>query len=63
MERYWGKDPDAFMLYRPGVARKNSWINASETNHLFKAVPHNKNSKIRVEVIDRFGNKYSKALE
>ena len=63
MERYWGKDPDAFMLYRPGVARKNSWINASETNHLFKAVPHIKNSKIRVEVIDRFGNKYSKELE
>lgn len=63
MLRYWGEDPYAAALYQPGKNKKHSWLNVSQTNHLFKAKPENPNAKILVEVIDRFGNNYQKRVE
>lgn len=62
MTRYWGKDPLAAVLYQPGKNKKHSWLSVGETYHLFRAKPENPNAEISVEVIDRFGNKYRKAL-
>ncbi len=60
MQRYWGEDPYASELYQPGKNKKHSWLSAGETFHLFRAKPENPTATIRVEVIDRFGNKYQK---
>lgn len=58
MEQFWGKDPLANELYQPGKNKKHSWLSAGQTNHLFRASPTNRDSKIEVEVIDRFGKLY-----
>ena len=63
MQRYWGEDPYAAELYQPGKNKKHSWLSASQTHHLFRAQPENPNSKIVIEVTDRFGNIYKKTLE
>ena len=63
MQRYWGEDPFAAELYHPGKNKKHSWLSASQTHHLFRAQPENPNSKIVIEVTDRFGNIYKKTLE
>ncbi|HRZ98081.1 MAG TPA: calcineurin-like phosphoesterase family protein [Paludibacter sp.] len=63
MQRYWGVDPAAAELYQPGKNKKHSWLSVSQTQHLFRAQPVNPNAKIRVEVLDRFGNIYHKMLE
>ena len=34
------------------------WISAGATNHLFYAVPSSPEAVIKIEIIDRFGNKY-----
>jgi len=59
MTQYWGVDPLAGKLYQPGANAKYSWLEYEKTNHLFKAIPKNKESKLDVKVIDRFGNEYS----
>ena len=63
MKRYWGEDPYSAELYQPGKNKKHGWLSASQTHHLFRAQPENPNSKITVEVTDRFGNIYKKTLE
>lgn len=63
MQRYWGQDPLAAQLYQPGKNKKHAWLNAGSTHHLFRAKPENPNARIRIEVTDRFGNKYNKILE
>ncbi|MHB9054940.1 MAG: calcineurin-like phosphoesterase C-terminal domain-containing protein [Paludibacteraceae bacterium] len=63
MQRYWGKDPLAEKTYLPDKNKKYSWLNVSETQHLFKAKPKNPQSKIKVIVTDRFGNEYEKILK
>lgn len=60
MQQYWGKDPLASSLYKPGTNKKYSWITVEETHHLFKAKPEKNESQITVEVKDRFGNVYKK---
>lgn len=62
MTQYWGTDPLAGELYQPGKNKKHSWLSAGKTHHLFKAEPKNLNAKIRVEVVDRFGNLFSEKL-
>ncbi len=62
MTRYWGKDPHAAELYQPGKNKKHNWLSASETHHLFRAVPEKKDALITVEVTDRFGNVFRKDL-
>lgn len=58
MIQYWGVDPLARDLYQPGKNKKYSWLGYDKTNHLFKAIPNNKNAKIKIEATDRFGKKY-----
>ncbi len=60
MTRYWGKDPQAATLYKPGRNKKYSWMSAGETHHLFKAKPDRAGDKITVKVTDRFGKVYTK---
>jgi len=62
MLRYWGEDPYAAELYKPGKNKKHAWLSVSQTQHLFKAKPNNPDAKIKVEAIDRFGNHYFKEL-
>lgn len=62
MQQYWGIDPKAKEIYKPDTNVKYPWMSYDYTNHIFKATPKDKNAKITVEVIDRFGNKYSKSL-
>ena len=62
MNRYWGVDPLAAELYQPGKNKKHGWLSACKNYHLFKAKPEKANSKITVEVTDRFGNKYRKEI-
>ncbi len=59
MERYWGEDPAAKLLYPPGKNSKYSWLSSGQTYHLFKAKPTQKEANISVQVIDRFGNLYT----
>jgi len=63
MEQYWGKDPLATSLYKPGENKKYAWLSVGETNHLFKAKPQKRESKITVVVQDRFGNEYKKEFQ
>lgn len=63
MTRYWGIDPLAADRYQSGKMKKHSWISATETNHLFRALPEDKNARIDVRVVDRFGNVYLKNVE
>ena len=62
MTRHWATVSLAATLYLPGKNKKHDWLSAGSTYHLFKAQPQNSKAKIRVEVIDRFGNKYSREL-
>lgn len=63
MTRYWGIDPLAADRYQSGKMKKHSWISATETNHLFRAKPEDKNARIDVRVVDRFGRVYRKNVE
>ena len=63
MQQYWGKDPFAASIYLPGKNVKYRWMSASETNHLFKAKPEKRESKITIVVHDRFGNKHQKDFQ
>lgn len=63
MEQYCGVDPLACELYQPGQNKKYGWLCYDKTNHIFKATPKQKGSDIRVEVTDRFGNKWSETLK
>lgn len=63
MTRYWGIDPLAADRYQSGKMKKHSWISASETFHLFRAIPEDKNARIDVRVVDRFGREYLKNVE
>ncbi|GAK36385.1 calcineurin-like phosphoesterase C-terminal domain-containing protein [Bacteroides graminisolvens] len=62
MEQYWGVDPLAKSLYAPGKNKKYSWLSYDHTNHLFKAVPADEHSQIKVVVTDRFGQKYTRTI-
>lgn len=62
LQPFWGKDLLAEKLYQVGQNKKHSWLGAGFTKHLFKGKPSRKGSKIRVEVIDRFGTVFNKEL-
>lgn len=55
MTRYWGIDPQAAEIYQSGKMKKHTWISPTETHHLFRAKPENKDARIEVRVVDRFG--------
>lgn len=64
MTQYRGHDP-----YTTDYIVKNKnkfrydWISTSETEHLFFAEPSSPDAVIKIEVIDRFGNKYTEELK
>ncbi|MDR0823526.1 MAG: calcineurin-like phosphoesterase family protein [Prevotella sp.] len=60
MKQYTGWDPA--IVHYVDKNRENfryKYIGAGSTDHLFSAEPADKNAKITIEVIDRFGNKYT----
>lgn len=63
MERYWGEDPAAKLLYPPGKNSKYSWLSTGQTYHLFKGKRTQKEAHISVQVVDRFGNLYTQDLK
>lgn len=63
MEQYWGEDPGAKTLYPPGKNKKVPWLSPGQTDHLFKARPTQNDADISVQVIDRFGASYTRALK
>lgn len=58
MERYSGLDPFTLEAYRQLGDKKPKWFGPLETDHLFKAKPRSSTAKVKVEVVDRFGNSY-----
>ncbi|MFD2199971.1 calcineurin-like phosphoesterase C-terminal domain-containing protein [Shivajiella indica] len=57
-------DPFAIQTFNQRSSdSKHSWINAQRTDHLFFFKPNSLNSKLEIEVIDRFGNIYTEKLE
>jgi hypothetical protein len=56
-------DPLALETYGPGKPKKQPWISAQKNGHMFVFKPQDLHSKVEVEVIDRFGNKYKKGLD
>ncbi|MDR2037994.1 MAG: calcineurin-like phosphoesterase family protein [Bacteroidales bacterium] len=64
MTRFTGHDP-----YTSDYIRKNKehfrhkWISTRPTRHMFYAYPEKTGAKIKVEVVDRFGNVYSQDID
>jgi hypothetical protein len=63
MTQYNGKDPYATDYIIKNKAKfRYDWITTGVTGHLFFAEPSSPNAKIKIEVIDRFENKYVEEL-
>jgi hypothetical protein len=63
MKQYRGHDPYATDYIEKNKASfRHSWISAGATEHMFFAEPSSANAKVKIEVIDRFGNKYIEEL-
>ena len=59
MIQYKGNDPFTADFYRRNKgAFRYDWLGTASTGHLFYAVPSSPESKVSVEVIDRFGNRF-----
>jgi hypothetical protein len=58
MTHYSGNDPLAEQRCADRQQMKYDWITINPTDHLFRATPQNKNSKIEIRVTDRFGKVY-----
>lgn len=59
MIQYKGNDPFTADFYRRNKgAFRYDWLGTAPTGHLFYAVPSSPESKVSVEVIDRFGNRF-----
>ena len=64
MTPYRGLDPYATdYIVKNKQKFRYDWITTGETEHLFFAEPSSPDATIKIEVIDRFGNKYTKELE
>jgi len=63
MVQYTGNDPQTTnFIVNNKASFEFDWIWTSETDHLFSAKPISSKSKIKVEVIDRFGRTYSQDI-
>lgn len=59
MQQYTGYDPTIYdYVVKNEENFKYKYIGAGTTDHLFYAIPKNSEAKIKVEVVDRFGNIY-----
>gem|GEM_PF-6945328 len=64
MTQYSGHDPYATdYIVKNKRKFRYDWITTGVTEHLFFAEPTSPNAEIKIEVIDRFGNKYLKESE
>ena len=64
MTQYVGLDPYADKYLKKNRANwLHTWIYPFKTEHLFYAIPASVNSKIKVEVTDRFGNVYVETVK
>jgi len=59
MERFSGYDHAARMLCSDRAKVVYDWISPAPTDHLFSAVPRDRNAALEVRVTDRFGRLYS----
>ena len=63
MTQYRGHDPYATEYINKNREQfRYSWIGTAPTEHLFFAEPSSPDAKIKIEVIDRFGNHYTEEL-
>ena len=63
MERFLGYDPLAYKnMFGEDVPEEKGSLEPTRTEHLFSAKPSANAKEIRVEVTDRFGNKFIKTL-
>lgn len=62
MDQFTGYDPGVIKMLNEKEKLDFSWIGASETNHLFKAKPHYKNSEIEIIATDYFGEVFKTTL-
>ena len=64
MKQYRGHDPYATdYIVKNKASFRYDWISTGATEHLFFAEPSSPDVKIKIEVIDRFGNKYIEELK
>jgi len=55
-------DPMAMEIYAPSMPKKQSWISPQKNAHMFFFEPNDPRAKIKIVVIDRFGNIYSETI-
>lgn len=63
MEHCTGLDPGAVEAFADREKMEAAWVDAFPTEHLFKALPKNKQARIEVVVTDRFGNVYKQVVK
>lgn len=63
MEHCAGLDPGAVEAFADREKMGAAWVDAFPTEHLFKALPKNKQARIEVVVTDRFGNVYKQVVK
>lgn len=62
MNQFNGFDPGVLKMLADKEKLDFSWIGASKTDHLFKATPQLKDSKIEIIVTDHFGEVFKSSL-
>jgi len=58
MTRFEGIDPKVTEMCSNKEKLEFNWISPIKTDHIFRATPQNKNSKIKINATDSFGNTY-----
>lgn len=62
MERFVGYDPEAKAICSDKERVEYDWISPITTDHMFRAIPKERNAMIEIKVTDRFGNVYTQSL-
>ena len=62
MTRFEGIDPKVAEMCSNKEKLEFNWISPIKTDHMFRATPQNKNSKIKIKATDSFGNTYMAEL-
>ncbi|WP_194977117.1 calcineurin-like phosphoesterase C-terminal domain-containing protein [Aquiflexum lacus] len=57
------EDPMAMEIYAPDKPKKQPWVSPQKNAHMFFFEPTDASAIIKIEVIDRFGNKYSDTID
>ena len=62
MEHFTGFDPEAKAICSDKKRVEYDWISPVKNEHMFRAMPKDKNAKIEIRVTDRFGQVYNVKL-